>query len=86
MNIPPIFIVMFAVLALTVVAIGMACCFGRKTQKKQAARIRDTERGIKISKPMLRPPPPVRNPDALTFVPTYKGERYPQPAHPPGWI
>jgi hypothetical protein len=35
---------------------------------------------------MLRMPPPVRNPDALTFVPTYKGGRYPQPPHPPGWI
>lgn len=83
---PTIFIIGFAAIGAVVLGIGFACIYGRKTRKLQAARVRDTERGIKISAPMMRAPPPVRNPDGLTFVPTYKGGRYPQPAHPPGWI
>jgi hypothetical protein len=77
MSIAPAFVIFIAAVALLLVTVGIACIYGRKPRKRQVARRQDTERGIKISAPILAAPAParMRNTDGLQFVPTRKGDR-----------
>lgn len=89
MSIKPALGIFLAALGLLLVTVVLAILYGKKMAKRQAARRQDTERGMKISPPMLSVPRPVKNPDALHFVPSTRAERVtkikPLPNHG-GWI
>ena len=89
MSLPPALGIFLAVIALLLVTIVIAIFYGKKISKRQAVRRQDTEKGMKISAPMLSVPKPVRNPDGLLFVPTTRAEKVtkikPLPTHG-GWI
>ena len=75
MSLGPALSIFLAVVALLLLTVVFAIFHGKKVAKRQAGRKQDTEKGLKISAPMLSMPKTVRNPDGLLFVPTTKAER-----------
>jgi hypothetical protein len=69
------FCIFLAVAALLLVTVIIAWFYGKKVRERQVARRQDTEKGIKISAPILSTPKPARNPDGLLFVPTSRADK-----------
>lgn len=80
MSVSAALVILLAAIGLLLVTVATAIIYGKKIRKRQAARRQDTERGIKISAPLLSIPKPVANPDSLST------RAVAQPLPPRGWI